>query len=148
MTEKFGSGRFCSRQCANSHKHTESSKQKARSTVNKNNADKLLNKQNTYYLDASYCVVCGNIIEFNKRHRKTCCEECKRSLLSSIAKERDFGGPSTVSSFGKKGVYKGIHCDSTYELAFLIYCLDNEIKIIRNEVSFPYYPLLPTYTLS
>ena len=32
---------------------------------------------------------------------------------------------------GKKGYYKGIYCDSTWELAFLVYCFDNNIPIIR-----------------
>ena len=32
---------------------------------------------------------------------------------------------------GKKGYYKNIYCSSTYELAFLIYCLDHNINISR-----------------
>lgn len=30
---------------------------------------------------------------------------------------------------GKKGWYKGFYCSSTYELAFIIYCLDNNIPV-------------------
>lgn len=32
---------------------------------------------------------------------------------------------------GKKGWYKGFYCSSTYELAFVIYCIDNHINIQR-----------------
>lgn len=32
---------------------------------------------------------------------------------------------------GKKGYYKGLFCASTYELAFVIYCLDHHINISR-----------------
>lgn len=32
---------------------------------------------------------------------------------------------------GKKGWYKGFYCSSTYELAFVIYCLDHNIKLER-----------------
>lgn len=32
---------------------------------------------------------------------------------------------------GKKGWYKGFYCSSTYELAYIIYCLDNDIPIQR-----------------
>ena len=32
---------------------------------------------------------------------------------------------------GKKGWYRGFYCSSTYELAFIIYCLDNNINIER-----------------
>ena len=45
------------------------------------------------------------------------------------------GGCRKGSGRGKKGYYKGIYCDSTYELAYLIYCLDHNIDIKRcNEV--------------
>lgn len=36
------------------------------------------------------------------------------------------------------GTYKGYTCDSSYELAFVIYCLDHDIAIIRNLQSFEY----------
>ena len=38
----------------------------------------------------------------------------------------------------KYGWYKNIYCDSSWELAFLIYCLDNNKNIIREERSFEY----------
>lgn len=39
---------------------------------------------------------------------------------------------------GKKGYYKGFWCDSTYELAFIIYCLDHDINVERNKEYFIY----------
>lgn len=39
---------------------------------------------------------------------------------------------------GKKGRYKGFFCASTYELAYLIYCLDHGINIERNTKGFEY----------
>lgn len=38
----------------------------------------------------------------------------------------------------KYGTYKGFYCDSGWELAFLIYCLDNDIPITRNQDAFTY----------
>lgn len=38
----------------------------------------------------------------------------------------------------KYGWYKGIYCDSSWELAFLIYNLDNNKKVIREERGFEY----------
>lgn len=32
----------------------------------------------------------------------------------------------------KHGWYQGIYCDSSWELAYILYCLDNDIKIERN----------------
>jgi hypothetical protein len=52
--------------------------------------------------------------------------------LSQKAKERNFGGYVKGSGRGKKGWYKGFFCDSSWELAYIIYCLDHGISIIRN----------------
>ena len=38
----------------------------------------------------------------------------------------------------KRGWYKGYWCDSSWELAFVIYCLDHNIEIVRNTKNFPY----------
>lgn len=39
---------------------------------------------------------------------------------------------------GKKGYYKGFYCASTYELAFVIYCLDHDINIKRYDGFYNY----------
>ena len=41
--------------------------------------------------------------------------------------------------FGKAGWYKRVSCDSSWELAFLIYSLENNLEIIRNKEGFEYY---------
>lgn len=41
-------------------------------------------------------------------------------------------------SRSKHGTYKGIHCDSLWELSYLIYCLDKNIRIERNTKYFEY----------
>lgn len=38
----------------------------------------------------------------------------------------------------KYGTYKGFYCDSAWELAFVVYHLDNNIAIIRNTEAFSY----------
>lgn len=43
------------------------------------------------------------------------------------------GGYRHGSGRGKKGRYRGYWCDSSWELAYVIYCLDNGIKIERNK---------------
>ena len=55
-----------------------------------------------------------------------------KKRLSQAAKERGLGGYVPGSGNGKKGWYKGIFCDSSWELAFVIYCLDNGIHVVRN----------------
>lgn len=38
----------------------------------------------------------------------------------------------------KKGMYQGIWCDSSWELAWIIYQTDHGIEFTRNEKKFPY----------
>jgi hypothetical protein len=73
------------------------------------------------------CVICSTIFTPSNRNavRQTCSTECQRTLAQNNAlKQKVHGG-------GKKGRYRGFHCDSTYELAYLIYHLDHNIPITR-----------------
>ena len=58
-------------------------------------------------------------------------EETKQRL-SAVAKERKLGGYVQGSGRGKKGWYKGFFCDSSWELAYVVYCLEHNIDIRRN----------------
>jgi hypothetical protein len=51
---------------------------------------------------------------------------------------KNAGGYRLGSGHGKKGWYKGIWCDSSWELAYVIYCLDHNINIQRCEEKFEY----------
>ena len=48
------------------------------------------------------------------------------------------GGIKNGAGRGKRGYYKGIRCDSTWELAWVIYSLDHNIEFNRNNIWFPY----------
>lgn len=56
-----------------------------------------------------------------------------KNKLSKIAKIRKIGGYIQGSGRGKKGWYKGFFCDSSWELAYVIYCLDHNKNILRNK---------------
>lgn len=143
MTEKYGSGRFCSRSCANSRKHSQDTKDKIRDSVIRTakppiglTANKILaakryheNAVNRYYNNPKYCVICGEIIAYEKRHRLTCSDKCYKITC---------GGLRQGSGTGKHGWYKGIYCDSSYELAYVIYNLDHNIEFERNKKKYPY----------
>jgi hypothetical protein len=55
-----------------------------------------------------------------------------KQRLSEVAKDRNFGGYVQGSGQGKKGWYKGFFCDSSWELAYVVYCLEHSIDIKRN----------------
>lgn len=64
--------------------------------------------------------------------------EESKSKLSEVAKSRGLGGYNERSGRGHKGRYRGIWCDSSYELAWVIYHLDHDIAFTRNTSKFQY----------
>ena len=160
MTTMYGSGRFCSRSCSNSHLVTEQTKDKIRTTyaVTLKDHPELRNTFSTtaringwkthqraldkYYKNPIKCCICGTIIPFEKRCRKTCSDECESVLISRKSKEAVIRHGGNLNQKGFKshfqGNYKGYHCDSTWELAFIVYHLENELPFKRNTEHFPY----------
>ena len=71
ITEKYGSGRFCSKSCANSRQHSEETKNKM-SIANKGkipyNKNKILSK--TIY----YCSICGK--QLRRKTKTGFCQDC------------------------------------------------------------------------
>lgn len=64
---------------------------------------------------------------YGKRHTKETLEKLKKN-----------GGYRKGSGRGKQGLYKGYWCDSSWELAFVIYNLEHDIKFVRNTKKFSY----------
>ena len=62
----------------------------------------------------------------------------KKDKLRKHAIANNYGGYKPGSGRGKSGWYKEIWCDSSWELAFVMYCLDHNINIIRNTKRFKY----------
>ena len=58
-------------------------------------------------------------------------EKLRKEKISQSAKNNN-GGYRQGSGRGKKGWYRGFFCDSSWELAYVIYCLDHQIDIKRN----------------
>ena len=65
-------------------------------------------------------------------------EETRKKISDTCKKNKLSGGYRKGSGRGKKGIYKGYYCDSSWELVYVIYNLDHNIKFERNEDLFPY----------
>lgn len=65
-------------------------------------------------------------------------EESKIKMRMTNSLNHKMGGYRKGSGIGKSGWYKGIWCDSSWELAFVIYNLDNGIEFKRNTSKFKY----------
>lgn len=126
---EFGNGKFCSRSCSNGHIVSEETKEKI--------SNKLKEVSSWHYLKCNIvekfnysCETCGKIFKkSNKSKQRFCSAKCGYSTL---------GGYREGSGRGKSGWYKGYHCDSSWELAFVIYHLDHKIPFVRNREGFKY----------
>lgn len=147
----YGSGRFCNRHCAtiygNTHRPKRSAESKKKTSISVKNSIKCqiaAERSRKIY----HCKQCNkefsisNIRDINGR--LYCSKECKHKYLSEHT-----GGYREGSGRGKQGWYKGIHCDSSWELAYLVYHLDHNLYIERckekrqyvwNNKQHTYYP--------
>ena len=77
MTEKFGSGRFCSRSCSNSKELTDDVKDKIRKTLlSKNHRDVMIKKKNVEVKKETYCRVCLTCgVPLSKTQKSDYCKE-------------------------------------------------------------------------
>lgn len=130
----YGSGRFCCKQCARSFA-TKNNRSKTNEKASI--GVKLFYKQK-YDLNPKYCKICGKKLPWEKRKSQTCCKECHLKNMSKIQKSIPHVFKENGQGRGKSGWYKGFFCNSTYELALLIYCLDKKIPIIRNTKGYTY----------
>jgi hypothetical protein len=62
----------------------------------------------------------------------------KQKISNSMKKNPLSGGLRVGSGRGRKGWYKGYWCDSSWELAWVIYNIENNIKFRRNDIGFNY----------
>lgn len=124
-------GRFCSRTCANSRgPRTDAFKNKVRERLIGKSRPKdviekvLFTKQKQGQIrHYTQCIICQANTE--SRTRKTCSSNCFIIFQSQKAlAQKTHGG-------GHKGTYRNFYCDSTWELAFLIWHIDKNIDISR-----------------
>jgi transcription elongation factor Elf1 len=122
---------YCSDECARARIHTVESKRKISESLIKGNyvpANKGRRSNSLKYKFS--CIKCGKEgIDSKYRKNRKYHKECWLSISGGIKKG---------SSRGKCGWYKGYWCDSSYELAFIIYNLDHGIKFERNKMGFRY----------
>lgn len=161
----FGSGRFCSKVCANKKSFDQTYRKKISDSLKiyykthpehlKNTLGKkwgITNTKPTTYMrngklvisrspisrdkyvnHPNFCQYCGEPLSYERKYRITCGrKECKYKKCGGLR-------PGTTKHKGKTGYYSGIWCDSTYELVFVVFCLDHNIPFRRNADGFTYF---------
>jgi hypothetical protein len=130
--------RFCSRSCSNKRKHSKSTKEKIKKGVYS------YLKENGLDREKKHCKKCGKLL--NRDNKTGYCKEHYRDsfyyrskLSQSLRKSPFSGGYRERSGRGKSGYYKGYYSASTWELAYIIYLLDNDISFNRNNNKYEYF---------
>lgn len=120
---------YCTIQCRNSRVFSEKTNEKKR---NSNLGQIPWNKGKTSgeeSLVKSICLFCGNEIIHTKWKPKKYHAECWTKCS---------GGYRKGSGVGKGGWYKGYWCDSSYELAWVIFNIEHGNSFVRNTQEFEY----------
>jgi len=158
-------GIFCSRKCSNSRSWNEEDKKKKSESAKNSDKVKLANtlrrkvknfnkrkfkrelkrledKRKNELIKKRFCKNCKR--EINKNNKSGFCTNCCHSAseyrnLISIKNKGKTGGYKENSGYGKHGWYEGYRCQSSYELAFVIYYLDHGINFERNNKGFEYH---------
>jgi hypothetical protein len=136
---------FCCRSCSNVRVWTEEKRKKLSETAKNSEkvkrANKIIAENNKGFktingvkitamtMIDTPCSYCGEPITHKENvirtHHKECWLKCS-------------GGIRKGSSRGKCGTYMGYHCDSSYELAWVIYQLEHNLPFQRNKEGFNY----------
>lgn len=128
---------YCSLKCRNSHHRTEDSKRKTSDSMKNSEKVQITNKR----------LAQERIGKFRIKRIKNNCKVCGKEILTNVNLNTQYhkkcylqisGGYKPGSGRGKQGWYKGYWCDSSWELAWVIYNLDHGIQFVRNKKSFEY----------
>lgn len=127
----------CSAECAHKLTSLNTNKEIKNKNISKSLSGKFINQKPHIHI----CEYCGKEFEqqlYNGRfsRNKYCSIDClnngRHYKLSCNAKKSNLGGynPNSIKKH-KHGNYNGIHYDSSWELAFLIYCFEHNISVQR-----------------
>lgn len=132
---------FCSRSC--SAKNTNSSLEKRKTQgikIKQRIKDGTWKKPSPPHFKKEKslkpCEKCGSIMKllpYQTKSKKYCSRQCSNSCRAGKG-----GGYRENSGRGKSGWYKTIYCNSSWELAWVIYQLDHNVSFRRNNQSFTY----------
>lgn len=118
-------GLFCSRSCANSRgPRTEEFKISVSNKLSGKTGLPNVNK-GKYLVERTLvnCLTCNT--EFKTKVSEP------HKYCSNVCRAEKAGGYRPESGRSKSGYYKGIYCGSTYELCWVIYSLDHNVKFTR-----------------
>lgn len=128
--------KHCDKECQNPNSHRNHERLcpanplKQISNLTKRRGTKSWNSGQTKFTNAKLAEIGKRISATNTGHTHNSNESTKEKLRK-IAHSQGLGGYVQGGGRGKKGYYKGFWCDSSWELAYVLYNLDHQIGIAR-----------------
>ena len=137
MTKFYGSGRFCSSKCSHGRSQSTDTRKKigAKNKVISPATSMRSKNIKQYEENPSTCCICGATLAYDNKNKQTCSKECLSKLLKIVCNHEPNNSPRPQYKYG---TYRGIACDSSWELAFVVYNMDRGIDISRNKDYFTY----------
>lgn len=140
---------YCSRRCAAIHtqkdgghcKWDDDDKERIREQSKKNPYFNGTIKKYPKLGKDIICPICNNTFYKSRISKKICCsKKCSYEYIkkNNIWKNGKHGGYRQKGGRGKQGWYKGYFCNSSWELAWVIYQLDKGFQFKRNTKGFEY----------
>ena len=142
---KNRTGKFCSRQCsatwsnANRPLPSEELKQRLSNVMSEKYARGEISvpkNPNVGVRTEKQCQLCGKsfLVRPSESRRRFCSKECGNKM----DRRGISGGYRPTAGRGKSGWYKGIFCNSSWELSWVIYSMDHGVVFTRNTTGFDY----------
>lgn len=154
--------KYCSRSCAGfgmqknggNHKWSDLEKEELRTrSLNNPYFNGTISTKNGIDVE---CPTCKNKFYKSKSSSRICCS--RKCYLKWVGEsgymKGKTGGYRRKGGRGKQGWYKGYYCNSSWELAWVIYQLDHGVKFDRNTEGFEYefngkkFKFFPDFKLS
>lgn len=140
---KESNGNFCSKLCARRFSSIKTDEIKRKISISAKNSEKVLaeNRSRNYGKKIiKKCPICKKEFEcwVSENKKIYCSKECYNNDKYCKYRKGGMGGFRIGSGRCNGGYYKNIYCHSTYELAFLIWNLDNSYNIKRCNKIFEY----------
>lgn len=142
---KYTLSEFCSESCSrqfSSKTNREITNRKISSSLKKKNLNpsahysKILKER--YYSNPKLCVICGKIIEYERKKNKTCSRDCHYKCANLTKQKNGVVFIENGQGRGKTGYYKDFFCNSTYELVYYIFMTEHGHCVERNTKSYNY----------
>jgi len=133
--------KFCSSSCAASHNnkkrdgHSEETKNKISKKLTKTiKKEETIHKiikinRNKYHQNPKFCKICGQKLDYEKRNRKTCSDEC--NIIASIRIRPYQNGSRKTFWFFNKHENKEVLLESSWELRMAKFLDEKNVKWIR-----------------